>query len=100
MKRTERHHLKENEMQNLARQARVVVEERSRETMGIVALVVVLGVAAVGYYGWHEHVQTKAHGLLAEAMTVQDARVGPPPRLGRRPTGCIFRPNASARSRR
>jgi hypothetical protein len=27
-------------------------------------------------------VQTKAHGLLAEAMAVQDARVGPPPAPG------------------
>ena len=90
MKRTERHHLKENEIQNLARRARAVVEERGRETMGIVALVVAVGVAAVGYYGWHEHVQTKAHGLLAEAMTVQDARVGPPPAPGTPANGLYF----------
>ena len=90
MKRTERHHLKENEMQNLARQARTVVEERGRETMTIVVLVVVVIAAAVGYYSWRGHVQSKAHALLADAMTVQDARIGPPPAPGTPANGLYF----------
>src|SRR5258708_1467060 len=90
MKRAERHHLKENEMQNFARQARTVVEERGRETATIVILVVAVGAAAVGYYGWRWHGQSKAHALLADAMTVQDARIGPPPAPGTPANGLYF----------
>ncbi len=90
MKRTERHHLKENEMQTFARQARAVVEERGRETVSIVVVVVIVAVAALGYFGWRERVQSKAHALLADAMTVQDARVGPPPAPGTPANGIYF----------
>ena len=82
MKRTERRHLRENPIEAFARQAREVIERRRRETLAAIVLVVVLGGAALGYVGWHQRVQTKAHALLAEAMTVQDARVGPPPAPG------------------
>ena len=82
MKRTERHHLKANELQTFARQARETIEARRRETTGIIALVVVVGVLAIGYVSWREHVQTKAQALLADAMEVQDARVGPPGQAG------------------
>ena len=78
MKRTERHHLKENELRTFALQARDSFDSRRRETTGLIALVIVVVALAVGYFGWREHVQTKAQTLLAEAMAVQDARVGPP----------------------
>jgi TolA-binding protein len=90
MKNSERHRLKENEMQTFARDARTLVESRGRETIAIVAVVVVGGLAALGYYGWHDHVQSKAHTLLADAMTVQDARVGPPPAPGTPANGLYF----------
>ena len=97
MKRTERHHLKENELRNLARQAGHTVSERRKETTGLVAIIVVVGALALGYVGWREHVQTKAHGLLAEAMAVQDARVGPPPAPGT-PAGGLYFPTERERS--
>ena len=97
MKRTERHHLKENELRNLARQAGRTVSERRKETTGLVAIVVAVGALALGYVGWREHVQTKAHGLLAEAMAVQDARVGPPPAPGT-PAGGLYFPTERERS--
>jgi len=87
MKRTERRHLKENELQTLARQARETFEERRRETAAIVAVAAVVAVAAIGYYAWHERVQGKAHSLLAEALSVRDARVGPAPAPGTPPPG-------------
>ncbi|OFW44154.1 MAG: hypothetical protein A3J29_00050 [Acidobacteria bacterium RIFCSPLOWO2_12_FULL_67_14b] len=90
MKRTERHHLKENELQNLARQARGAFETRRGEAITAVVLVVVLGVAAVGYFAWRERGQTKAQALLADALTVQDARVGPPPAPGAPSNGLYF----------
>ena len=32
----------------------------------------------MGYYLWHEHVEGQAHALLAEALAVDQAPVGPP----------------------
>ena len=90
MKRTERQHLKENELQTFARQAREQVEARRRETTAIIAIVVVVGVAALGFFAWRDRVQTRATRLLAEAMAVQDARVGPPPAPGSPSTGLYF----------
>src|SRR5712692_9945087 len=82
MKRTERHHLKDNELQLLTRQARGLMEARKRETAAVIIAVVVIGAAALGYFAWHEHVQARAHAMLAEAMAIQDARVVPPPPPG------------------
>jgi TolA-binding protein len=90
MKRTERQHLKENELQTLARQARELIEARGRETTTLVTVVVVAGVIGVGYFAWHERVQAKAHELLAQAVAVQDARVGPPPAPGQPASGLYF----------
>ncbi len=78
MKRTERHHLKENELQTLARDARERFEAKRRETTAIIGIVAVVGAIAVGYLAWRERVQTKAAILLAEATAVKDARIGPP----------------------
>jgi TolA-binding protein len=97
MKTTERHHLKENELNKLARQARETVGARRGETTTIIAVVAVVGVLALGYFGWREHVQTKAHALLADAMAVQDARVGPPPAPGT-PAGGLYFPTERERS--
>ena len=78
MKRTERHHLKENELERLARQAGETMEARKREVTVAVIAIVVVGAAAIGYFAWHQRVESRAHALLAEALAVQDARVGPP----------------------
>ncbi|OLE82462.1 MAG: hypothetical protein AUF76_09405 [Acidobacteria bacterium 13_1_20CM_2_65_9] len=82
MKRTERKHLKENELQTFARETRDRLEGRRRESTAIVAVLVVIGVIAIGYFVWRERVQTRAHALLADAVSVQAARVGPPPAAG------------------
>lgn len=90
MKRTERRHLKENELQNIARQARETFEERRRETTAIAAVLIVAVVVGIAYYVWRANVQTRAHRLLAEAATVQAARVGPPAAAGAPPGGMTF----------
>jgi TolA-binding protein len=90
MKRTERRHLKENELQNIARQARETFEARKRETTVIVAVLVVAVVVGIGYFAWRSNRQTRAHALLAEAATVQAARVGPPPAAGAPQGGMTF----------
>src|SRR5262245_28115842 len=78
MKRTERHHLKENELQTFARDMRDRVEGHQREAMLGLAAVGVVAVLAVGFFAWREHVQTQASTLLAAAVAVKDARIGPP----------------------
>jgi tetratricopeptide (TPR) repeat protein len=78
MKRAERHHLKENELQAIAREVRDRFEGRQREMMLGFAAVGVVAVLAIAFFAWREHVQTKAATLLAEAIAVKDARIGPP----------------------
>lgn len=90
MKRVERHHLKENELQNLARLARDTYEGRRRETTMFVGIAVVVGAIAIGYIAWRERVQSKAHALLAEAIVVLDAPISPPPAPGTPAQGLRF----------
>jgi TolA-binding protein len=78
MKRAERHHLKENELQRFAVKTRGIIEDRRRETTGLMIGVIVVAVAAGGYFLWRDHVQSRAHALLADALAVQQARVAAP----------------------
>jgi len=97
MKRTERQHLRENEIEQFARQARELVEGKRRETRLVVSAVVVVGAVVIGYFAWHERVQSRAHDLLAQAVAVQDARVGPPPAPGQ-PSGGLYFPTEHERA--
>jgi TolA-binding protein len=79
MKRAQRHHLKENELQILARQARELLETRQRElTAGAVAVAVV-ALTAAGYVFWRGRVEARAHAMLADALVVEEARVAAAP---------------------
>jgi TolA-binding protein len=78
MKRSERHHLKQNELQRLAMTARHVYADRKREATGLLVGVVAVAAIAGGYFLWSERLQSRAHALLAEAMVAQEARVSPP----------------------
>jgi outer membrane protein assembly factor BamD (BamD/ComL family) len=97
MKRTERHHLKENELGMLARHAREAVEGRRRETTFAIAAVVIVGALALGYVAWRDRVDSRADALLAEAMTVAETRVGPPVAPGTPGAGPSF-PTERARA--
>jgi len=78
MKRAERHHLKENELQTIARDMRERFEGRQREAATIAAVAGIVLIVAVGFFAWRERVQTRASALLADAVAVKDARIGPP----------------------
>ena len=79
MKRTERHHLKQNELQTFARETRERFESKRRETLMIVGAVGVIAVLAVGYFAWRDRVQTKAsatpafRAMMEALMTTADA---------------------------
>ena len=90
MKRTERHHLKENELVSLAASAREVIDTRRREAGVIGILAIVVSVAVIGYFVWRSNVEGRASALLADAVVVSEARVGPPPAPGAPATGLSF----------
>src|SRR5437773_3380946 len=82
MKRTERRHLKENELEKWVREAREMVDTVREQASWAIVLVAVVAVGVVGYLWWRQHVQTNAGALIADAMAVQTARIGPPPAPG------------------
>lgn len=98
MKRTERRHLKQNELQRLAVQARETIEARQREITAATIVVVVIGGAALGYFGWRSYVQSRAHERLAEALAVQEARVVAPGTTGTTAAVGVTYPSERARA--
>jgi tetratricopeptide (TPR) repeat protein len=90
MKRAERHHLKDNELAQLAAGAREIVDAQRGPVLGIVIAVVVIVAAVGGYIGWRGRVEARAHTMLAGALAVEEARVGPPAAFGQAPAGLSF----------
>jgi TolA-binding protein len=91
MKRTERRHLKDNELARAAATARQVVEERRNQITLIGVGLAVVASAVLGYFWWTGHVSSRAHVLLADAMAIDEARIGPPPAAGSpAPSGLSF----------
>lgn len=79
MKRSERHHLKENALAAAMARFRDRVENRGTG-LGIAAAVVLVSAMLIGgYFWWSERTRTLAGALLAEALVVADAPVVPPP---------------------
>ena len=69
MKRTERHHLKENQLRTFAQRAAETVESRRNETTTLVLIAIAVAVVAIAFFAWRENVQGKAHAL--ESMDLQ-----------------------------
>jgi TolA-binding protein len=85
MKRTERHHLKDNELAQLAVGARDLVQERRGPILSVLVAVVLVIAIVGGYVAWRNRVDTRAHTQLAAALAVEEARVGPPAAFGTQP---------------
>jgi tetratricopeptide (TPR) repeat protein len=78
MKRSERHHLKENDLTHALNEAAARLAEE-RRTYGLVAgVVAVIVLAAGGYWAWHTRNETRAQVLLAEALAVVQSPVDAP----------------------
>jgi TolA-binding protein len=91
MKRTERRHLKDNELVVLATTARRTIEQHRRVLTAAAVLAVLVAGALVGYLAWSNRTEGRAGRLLADAMNVEEARVGPPPASGTpSPSGLSF----------
>lgn len=79
MKRTERHHLKENPLAISVRQLQERWRTERRTLIQVLAAAVVLIVVVGGYFGWRQWQQSQAGERLAEALSVLDAPVVPAP---------------------
>src|SRR4029079_2669564 len=91
MKRTERRHLKDNELAKAAATARQVVEERRGQVTMIGVAIAVIATVVLGYMWWTSRVAARADMLLADALAVDEARIGPPPAPGTpAPAGLSF----------
>jgi TolA-binding protein len=90
MKRTERQHLKENDLVLLANRTRDAIDRRQREVGAVAIAIILVSVAVIGFFAWRSRVEGRAGALLADAIVVSEARVGPPPAPGAPATGLSF----------
>lgn len=91
MKRTERRHLKDNELAHLAASTKRAVEAHKRQVAAITVAIVAVLAAVIGYFAWGSRVERRAHAMLAQALAVDDAQVAPAPEPGKpQPGGLRF----------
>jgi predicted negative regulator of RcsB-dependent stress response len=82
MKRTERHHLKENALAHSIQTARDFLETRQRQITGTVVGIIVVALAVIGFLVYRSQTQSRGSELLAEAMVALNARVVPTGQTG------------------
>src|SRR5581483_9067541 len=79
-----------NEVARFTATARETYEQRKGQIVPLVVVIVVIAAAAIGYFAWRNRVEARAHTMLAQAMVVDEARVGPPPATGQPSPGLSF----------
>jgi predicted negative regulator of RcsB-dependent stress response len=77
MKRTERHHLKENELAHTLASAREFIEPRSRQLAYVIGGGVAIAIAVLAITAIRGSADADAQRLLGEAMVTLNARVIP-----------------------
>ena len=78
MKRSERHHLKENEISKTVNEAIARLTENKR-TAGMTAIAIVVALlAGVGYWAWRTRAEVRAQTMFGEALIVMQAPVQAP----------------------
>jgi TolA-binding protein len=78
MKRSERHHLKENEISRTVNEAITRLTENKR-TAGMTAIAIVVALlAGVGYWAWRTRAEVRAQTMFGEALIVMQAPVQAP----------------------
>jgi len=90
MKRTERHHLKDNELATMAASAQRMLEARKSMVTIVVLAVAVVAAVVLGYRAWRGHAESGAQALLSEALAIEETRVGPPAAPGTPSSGPSF----------
>lgn len=77
MKRSERHHLKQNALAVYTERASAALSAHGREITIAVLAIVVIGLAVAGYFYWRGRTESRASALLAEAMSIMERPVEP-----------------------
>lgn len=86
MKNAERHHLKDNELAQLTASATDMFQAQRSTILGALALVVVVVVGVFGYVTYRNRIEGNAYAQLAAALSIEEARVGPPAAFGTQPS--------------
>jgi TolA-binding protein len=82
MKRTERHHLKENEVASTVARAKEAYELYRKPIIAAAIAVTIIVASAVGFMAWRSQADSQARALLADAMAVERAQVATAPASG------------------
>jgi tetratricopeptide (TPR) repeat protein len=77
MKKTERRHLKENELAQTLSAARDFIEPRRKQLTGAVVVIVLVAVAVLAVVVIRQRAASRGQDLLAQAMVALNARVVP-----------------------
>jgi tetratricopeptide (TPR) repeat protein len=77
MKKTERRHLKENELAQTLSAARDFIEPRRKQLTGAVIVIVLVAVAVLAVVVIRQRAASRGQDLLAQAMVALNARVVP-----------------------
>ena len=78
MKRSERHHLKENEISGIVNQTVAQISEHKARFGMVAGIVALVAVAGGGYWAWHTRSETRAHTMFGEALGIFQAPVQAP----------------------
>lgn len=78
MKRSERHHLKENTLAASIARLQQTAETRGRQFVVVGLLLVIVIASVVGYFAWRQRIGAQGAEMLADAMTTAAAVVVPP----------------------
>jgi tetratricopeptide (TPR) repeat protein len=95
MKHSERRHLKDNELAIALGQLNDWRGRNQKALSMAIAAVVLVAVAVMGFVAWRSRVESQATAMLAEAMTIEEARVvapTPPPVSGNATPGAPVQP--------
>src|SRR5207253_2662476 len=78
------------ELAHMAASARDTYQQRKGQIIPTLIAIVVIAAAVGGFFAWRSRAEARAHTMLAEAMVVDEARVGPPPATGQPAAGLSF----------
>lgn len=78
MKRSERHHLKENELAHTIARASELLTTRRRAITGVIVGGIILVAALTGYLLWRGRIESRAGAALGDALAVSEAPIAPP----------------------